>query len=192
MKYSFIVITDNEEPEKLNRLIASIQAQKMDCEVLVSMDKDKTGRLGLLRNKGCCQAQGDIFIVLDDDMILHDDFAGGIERLGDVWEVMSVRILNPDYTRYWDWKGHENGMNWLMDYGDNDPRVSLTGGFCILRRKVFDVVQWDETRGFYQEEDVDFTKRLKQAGFFPVMNPYATVTHDGPYTQRGRGVFRTD
>lgn len=192
MKYSFVIITDNQEPDKLNRLIASIQAQKMDCEVLVSVDKDKTGRLGLLRNRGCRQAQGSIFIVLDDDMILHDDFAAGIERLGDNWEVMSVRILNPDYTRFWDWKGYEKGLNWLMDYGDNDPRVSLTGGFCILRREVFDVVQWDETRGFYQEEDVDFTQRLKQAGYFPVMNPYATVTHDAPYTQRGRGVFRID
>ena len=192
MKYSFVIITDNQEPEKLKRLIGSIQAQKMDCEVLVSVDKDKTGRLGLLRNKGIRQSQGETIISLDDDMILHNDFHSGLVRYGNNFDVMSVRILNPDYTRFWDWKGFENGKNWLMDYGDTDKRVSLTGGFCILKRYVFNVVQWDESRGFYQEEDVDFTNRLKQAGYFPVMNPFSTVTHDAPYTQRGRGVFRTD
>ena len=190
MKYSFIIITDNKEPDKLNALIQSIQAQKMDCEVLVSVDKDRTGRLGYLRNKGCRQAKGDIFIVMDDDMILHPDFYNGLKRYGDDFDVMSVRILNPDYTRFWDWKAHENGTNWLLDYGDNDPRVSLTGGFCIIKREVFLVVQWDEARGFYQEEDVDFTQRLKARGYFPVMNPYSTVTHNAPYTQRAYGVYR--
>lgn len=190
--YSFIVITDGDEPKKLTNLINSIHAQQMDFETLVVKDKDHTGRLGMLRNKGCQNAQGEIFIVLDDDMILHPDFAQGIEKFSDAftWDVMSVRILNPDNSRFWDWKGYENGKNWLMDYGDTDQRVSLTGGLCIMKRKVFDVVKWDETRGFYQEEDVDFSNRLKQAGFFPKMNPFSTVTHDAPYTQRGLGVFR--
>lgn len=194
MKYSFVIITDNKEPAKLANLQRSIAAQKMDSETLVVVDKDRTGRLGLLRNKGCRSSQGEILIVLDDDMLLHDDFAPGLEYFNEAhaWGVMSVRILNPDYTRYWDWKAYENRKNWLLDYGDNDPRVSLTGGLCILGRNIFDMVQWDESRGFYQEEDVDFSNRLKKAGIPIRMNPFSTVTHDAPYTQRGRGVFRID
>lgn len=191
MMYSFCIITDNKEPEKYNRLLQSIQRQPMDKEIIVSVDRDQTGRLGLLRNKACAQARGDVLVVLDDDMFLHPDFAAGLYKF-DSFDVLSCRILNPDYTRFWDWKAYENGKNWLLDYGETDPRVSITGGLCIMRRGVFDVVKWDEARGFYQEEDVDFSQRLKQAGMRIEMNPYSTVTHDAPYTQRGRGVFRID
>jgi len=190
MKYSFCIITDNKEPDKLQALYASIAKQKMDAEIIVSVDRQQQGRLGLLRNKACEQAQGDTLIVMDDDLILHDDFATGLQRYGDNFDVLSCRILNPDYTRYWDWKAHKDGMNWLLDYGDKSPLISITGGLCILHKNIFDVVKWDEQRGFYQNEDVDFSERLKAKGIRIDMNPYSTVTHDAPYTQRGRGVYK--
>jgi GT2 family glycosyltransferase len=79
----------------------------------------------------------------------------------------------------------------LLDYGDNDERVSMTGGLCILDKGVFTNVQWDETRGFYQEEDVDFSQRLKAASYTIEFNPWSTVTHDANYTQVGMGVIKT-
>jgi GT2 family glycosyltransferase len=184
------IITDNQEPDKLQALYASIHKQKMDCEIIVSVDKDRTGRLGLLRNKACAKAAGEVLIVLDDDMVLHDDFSTGLQRYGNDFDVLSCRILNPDYTRYWDWKAHKDGLNWLLDYGDKSPLVSVTGGLCIMRRWVWDVVKWDSERGFYQNEDVDFSERLKAKNIRIDINPYSTVTHNAPYTQRGRGVYK--
>ena len=194
--YSIIIITDGAEPDKLARLVESIGAQGFpEVEVIVVRDERHEGRLGALRNAGCRQAKYDRLIVLDDDMILHPGFYAGLLRfertnINPVCRVYTCRIVNPDYTRYWDWKAHEDHKNWLLDYGDDDPRASLTGGVTIMDRGVFRDVQWDETRGFNQEEDVDFTNRLRAAGYRIGFNPWSTITHDGPYTQVGRGVIK--
>lgn len=196
-EYSFIIITDGKEPDKLARLIESIEAQNFPTvEVIVVRDERGEGRLGALRNAGCRQARYHRLIVLDDDMVLHSDFYPGIIRYeretdSQLTRVYSVRIVNPDNTRYWDWKAHENGKNWLLNYGETDPRVSLTGGFCVFDKGIFHNVQWDETRRINQEEDVDFSNRLKAAGYKIGFNPWSTVTHDGPYTQIGIGVLKT-
>lgn len=196
-EYSFVIITDSKEPDKLQRLIASIEAQNFPkVEVIVVRDEKREGHLGALRNAGCRQAQYYRLIVLDDDMILHPNFYKGIlkfegeNNLKSNLQVYSCRILNPDNTRYWDWKAHENGKNWLLDYSEESELVSLTGGVCIFNKGVFNVVQWDEARGFNQEEDVDFTNRLKAAGYKIGFNPWSSITHDGPYTQMGIGVVK--
>ena len=191
MGYSFVIITDSKEPDKLQNLIASIEAQEFEqVEIIVVRDTKQEGRLGALRNAGCRQAKYDTLIVMDDDLILHKDFYPGLKRYGNEYEVLSCRILNPDYTRYWDWKAHENHGNWLLDYGDTDPRVSITGGVCIMKAWVFKLVQWDEARPINNEEDVDFSNRLKEKKVRIEMNPYSTVTHDANYTQFGRGVIK--
>lgn len=192
-EYSFVIITDGKEPAKLDRLIASIAAQHIPTvEVIVVRDEKHEGRLGHLRNEGCHQARYYNLIVLDDDMILHPDFYPGILRFEEHenFDVYSCRILNPDYTRYWDWKAHEDGKNWLLDYGDDDLRVSLTGGLTIFSKGVFTNVKWNDEKKINQEEDVDFTHRLRAAGYKIGFNPWSTVTHDGPYTQLGRGVIK--
>lgn len=193
-EYSVIIITDGDEPEKLERLKQSIISQNFPVyEIIVVRDEKRTGKLGALRNAGCRIAKYYNLIVLDDDMILHADFYPGLVKYRAAFgygQVLSCRILNPDNTRYWDWKAHEGGKNWLLDYGETDERVSITGGLCILNKSIFDKVQWDETRGFNEEEDVDFTERLKKAGVKIELNPFSTVTHDGPYTQFYTGVMK--
>jgi cellulose synthase/poly-beta-1,6-N-acetylglucosamine synthase-like glycosyltransferase len=196
-EFSFVVITDGKEPDKLKRLIVSVETQNFPrVEVIVVRDEKQEGRLGALRNAGCRQAKYFRLIVLDDDMVLHPDFYPGLlrfekETMYRNYQVTSCRIVNPDNTRYWDWKAHEDGKNWLLNYGEEDPAVSLTGGLCIFNQGVFQEVQWNEERRFNQEEDVDFSNRLKLAGYKIGFNPWSTVTHDGPYTQIGIGVMKT-
>lgn len=191
MNYSIVIITDGKEPDKLDTLIASIEQQHFDgVEVIVVRDEKHEGRLGALRNTGCRRARYEHIIVLDDDMILHSDFLPGLKKYGEDYDVLSCRIVNPDYTRYWDWKAHQFGKNWLLDYGETSELVSITGGLCVMKAEVFQRVQWDETRVINQEEDVDFSNRLKKAGFRIEFNPWSTVTHDANYTQYGRGVVK--
>jgi GT2 family glycosyltransferase len=196
-QYSFVIITDGREPDKLQRLIDSISAQNFpSVEVIVVRDEKHEGRLGALRNAGCRQAQYDRLIVLDDDMVLHRDFYSGLQKFhaqecAERTRVFSCRILNPDNTRYWDWKAHAEGKNWLLDYGETDPDVSLTGGLTIFDWGVFHDVQWNEERRFNEEEDVDFSNRLKAHGYAITFNPWSTVTHDANYTQLGIGVVST-
>jgi len=194
-QYSFIIITDNKEPAKLQRLINSIEAQNFPTvEIIVVRDEKHEGKLGALRNAGCEQAQYYRMIVMDDDMILHRDFYPGLQKFYSQnmgARVFSCRILNPDNTRYWDWKAYADGKNWLLDYGETSDEVSMTGGLCIFDKGVFKDVQWDGTRGFNQEEDVYFSNRLKSHGYQIMFNPWSTITHDANYTQVGIGVIKT-
>lgn len=191
VKYSFCLITDNQEPGKLEREIASIQALGIgDYEIHIAIDEKMTGRLGMLRNRACAASSGDVLIVADDDLVFHDDFYQGLLEYGDDWDVLSCKILNPDGSRFWDWKAHD-GHDWLLEYGETSPHQSLTGGLTIMKRWVWDKVKWNEQIGFYQMEDVDFTARLKAAGVRIEFNPHSTVTHDDArYTQQGRFVIR--
>jgi GT2 family glycosyltransferase len=100
-------------------------------------------------------------------------------------------MLNPDGTRNWDWvtKGGKRGHT-LIEYWETDPFLYVTGGRIVIKRTVFDKVQWDDNRGFNQEEDIDFSRKAQQAGISIKMNKRMTVTHDDPrYTSEGHKMF---
>ena len=203
--YSFCIITNGKRPEKLAREIESIRALGIpDFEILVGgnppsgpafqglrtvrlVDAADNGRLGEMRNALCRAARYDHLVVADDDMLFHADYYEGLKAFGEDYDVLCVRLLNPDGTRYWDWATHGGPTGHrLLAYDETDPHVYVTGGLCILKAHVFDRVQWDEHRGFYQHEDVDFSERLKEAGFRIRFCRASTVTHNDPsVTQLG-------
>lgn len=205
---SYCIITDGKEPAKLDAEIESIHALKQppyeiiiagnpnvgsNVDVIVPMPATaRQGRLGALRNAAVSCASNPVIVVIDDDMLFAPDWYQGFESFAGEWDVMSCRILNPDGSRYWDWKAHAGGKNWLLDYNEQSDFQSLTGGLTIMKHHVWERVQWNDDLGFNQAEDVDFTDRLKAAGMKIVFNPAATITHDAPYTQKGVGVFKKD
>ena len=199
--WSFLIITHGKRPDKLRREIESIRALGIPHhEILVggeppsdlpegvgsvlAVDAARNGRLGEMRNALTAAARYDHLVVVDDDFLFHDDFYQGLQRFGDDWEALSVRILNPDGSRFWDWATHGGPRGHvLLDYDENDDHVYITGGLILLKAEVTDRVQWDDGRGFYQGEDLDFSSRLRQAGIRPKFNPHSTTTHDdGRYT----------
>ncbi len=208
--YSFCIITGGGRRAKLERQIASIQALGLPrFEILVGgnvtdapngvrkfdlADLARSGRLGRMRNHLARHARYDHVVVSDDDLVFGPGFAGGLGRFGEDYEAMGVRIVNPDGSRFWDWAttGGPKGSV-LLDYWETDPKVYLTGGFCVLKTHVLDHVSWDEARGFYEQEDVDFSARLKAAGVEIRFNPFCMVIHDDDrYTRVGRRIFRFD
>jgi GT2 family glycosyltransferase len=205
--YSFCIITNGKRIQKLAREIESIHALKMPhYEILVGGDlrnesqhvtvvslpeTARSGRLGELRNRLVERAQYDHIIVADDDMVFHDDFYRGLLAYGEDYDVLCVKLLNVDKSRYYDWatiggsRGHV-----LLDYDETDSGVYVTGGLCIMKAYVADQVKWDETLGFYQQEDIDFSVRLKKAGFTIKFCRFSTVTHNDPrYKQVGNQVY---
>lgn len=190
---SFVVITDNKEPAKLEKTIQCIKDQHIPgAELFVVEDRAMTGKLGLLRNTGCRLTNNPVLVVIDDDIYLAPDFYSGLRDFGDDFDILSCKILNPDGSRYWDWKINVGGMNELLPYDQTSLDISLTGGLTIMKRRVFEKCPWDETIGFRQAEDVDWTNRAKAAGFGIAFNPHSTVTHDGPYSQYQNVVVRTE
>lgn len=190
--YSFCIITDNKEPKKLEREIESINKLSIpsyEIKIVVD-DTPPFGRTGKLRNKVCRMAKYDHIIMLDDDLVFHEDFYKGLLKYGEDYDVLVCKIQNPDGSRFYDWKIHVDGKNYLLDYDKTDPNISLSSGIYIMKQWVFEQVQMDDNLGFYEGEDVDYSERLKKAGIRIKMNPYCVVTHDAPYKQAGRSVLR--
>lgn len=210
MKWYFGIITDGRDKKTLYEVLASINAVKTNldnvaicgnvngiygADNLISMpDMARDGRLGAMRNLLVDQrGDADIIVIMDDDIILDKNFIQGFDKFGyNDWDVASCKIRNPDGTRYWDWKIYREGMNWLIPYDQTSKHISLTGGLIVAKAYVFDKVCWNPSLGFYEKEDVAFSDLLKRHNFKIVFNPYSAVTHQGPYTQKGTGVYRTD
>ena len=199
--WSFLIITNGKRPRKLVHEIESIRALNIPqheilvggepptelpegIETVLAIDAARNGRLGEMRNALTAAARYDHLVVVDDDFLFHSDFYTGLQRYGDNWDALSVRILNPDGSRFWDWATHGGPRGHvLLDYTDDDDRVYITGGLILLKAEVADRVKWDDERGFYQGEDLDFSSRLRKAGIRPSFNCHSTTTHDdGRYT----------
>jgi len=201
--FSFCIITNGKRPKKLAAEIASIRALQIPvCEILVGGDvaaamqgvitvpmpeAARAGRLGEMRNRLMEHSRYDHLVMADDDLLFQPDFYQGLRQYGDNYEVLCVRFLNLDGTRFWDWatiggpRGHR-----LLEYNETDPNVYVTGGLCVMKAAVAARVRWDEKLGFYQAEDVDFSRRLHEAGISIKFNPFSTVVHtDARYTQMG-------
>ncbi|MBI1178019.1 glycosyltransferase [bacterium] len=195
--WSFCFITNGKRPEKLRRAIESVQSLNIpNCEILIggeasegfddiefvpAVDAARNGRLGEMRNRLLDRARFDHLVVADDDLIFQSDFFRGLQQFGDDFEVLCVRLLNPDGTRYWDWatnagpRGHK-----LLPYDETDPHVYVTGGLCVMKAAVGDRVRWSDSLGFYQGEDADFSRRLHAAGISIRFNSHSTVIHGDP------------
>jgi hypothetical protein len=209
--FSFCIITDGRRTDALHAEIESIRALQLPAfeiivagapatplpqvRVLHAPELAHTGRLGAMRNLACRAARYDLLVVADDDLRFHADFARGIAQAAESWDVLCVRLLNPDGSRYWDWAtfGGPRGHT-LLDYEDDDPFVYVTGGLAVMRAAVHDRVPWDDARRINQFEDVEWSQRLRAAGLRIRQCPHATVTHeDARYSQQGTGVaFRQD
>jgi glycosyltransferase involved in cell wall biosynthesis/tetratricopeptide (TPR) repeat protein len=209
---SFCIITNGKQPHKLRRELDSIRALQLnqyeiviagevpadfdanDVTIVPMPNAARNGRLGEMRNRLVEQARFPVVVVADDDMVFAPDFGDGLAGLAPDFEVCCARIRNPDGTRFWDWATHGGPRGHvLLDEAETDPHVYVTGGLCIAKKTVFDRVKWDESLGFYQSEDLDFSSKLRAAGMSIRLAPGCQVTHDDPrYTQVGQVVVRED
>ena len=102
MRYLFGIITNGKRPDKLQALVDSIRAAGAgDYEIVIAgeianvpdgvkfiemLDAARTGRLGAMRNALCESSEAEIFIILDDDMVLDAAFIKELEAFGDDWD----------------------------------------------------------------------------------------------------------
>lgn len=210
---SFCLITDGRRPALLLDEIVSIKALGLsayeiivvgnvppllghdDVQVIMAPELARDGRLGAMRNTGCGAARFERLVVADDDMYFHPEFGAAVMQFPADADVVCVRLLNPDGTRFWDWatyggpRGHV-----LLDYHETDDFVYVTGGLAVMKAAVHDLVPWDDARGFYQGEDVEWSARLYAAGARIRFHAAGAVTHrDARYTQDGYSLrFRQD
>lgn len=215
---SFCIITDGRRPHTLLEEIASIQALGLEkYQIIIAGDIDANlrsqlpkdvvvvdcaqaaheGRLGAMRNAACHTAEYSLLVVADDDMLFHPDFCETMSYAKEDWnnfDVLCVRLLNPDGSRYWDWAYNGPDGQSLLSYDEHNEWQYVTGGLAILKKEVHRDVEWDKTIGFYEGEDCEWSQRLHAAGKRIRFCKLGTVTHqDSRYTQAGSVVrFQDD
>ncbi|MFQ5699347.1 MAG: glycosyltransferase, partial [Myxococcota bacterium] len=205
---SFCVITAGRRAEPLELVLRSIGAQKIpECETIVTgryredprihylpavADADR-GRLAALRNRAVAAARFEHVAILDDDIVLAPDWYENLRRFGSDFEIVTSQIRVPDGSRYWDHAsyGGPSGHQVLPVDAEDDHLYMTGGGGWVMKRRIWERVPWDETRAFYEGEDVDFSARCRAAGFRIEHNPGSLVFHaDETYTAVGRTVYR--
>lgn len=210
--FSFGIITNGKRNEKLARLIDSIRSQKCDSgsmEILIAgcvenfsdqgdvrtfpmAQAAEEGRLGAMRNVLAKAAEFNKFVCLDDDFLLHPQWTEAVEEVQDDFDVATGIILNPDLSRYCDWVNIIENYTFLRAYHETfDTCQYVTGGYGIYKDFIFTEHSWNDELGFYQGEDVSFSKKLFDAGYQLKFIPRAIVMHDDErYRQKGYGVIR--
>ncbi len=208
---TFGIITDGRRPDKLAAEIASIRALGADrVEILVAgapradpgpgirilpaEEAARGGRVSALRNLILDHAAGGLVVVADDDLVFDPGFMEALSQNPD-FDLAGIRCLNPDGTRYWDWatyrgpRGHS-----LLREDEDDPFAYISGCVVVATRSAIRRgARWDTARGYYEEEDVEFSHRMRRAGFRLRPGHAAPVLHnDERYTQDGPIVIRLD
>ncbi len=210
--FSFGIITNGKRNDKLARLVETIHRQNIppeNYEILIAgavddipsslgirkfhMEKAASeGRLGAMRNVISTEATFNKFVCLDDDFLLHPKWAEAVSEIKGDFDVATGIIVNPDLSRYCDWVNFIENATFLRSYHEMfDKCQYVTGGYGIYKDVIFREHSWNEDLGFYQGEDVSFSKRLFDAGYQLKFIPKAIVMHDDErYRQKGYGVVR--
>ena len=200
---SFCVITGGQRPAKLKNLIESIHVQgipqyeiivagihenRPDIIYLPMPEAAAGGRTSVLRNTAAARSKYNHLVFIDDDIVLDEKWFAGIKPHLSKHDFLACKLLNPDGTRHWDWstfggaRGHA-----LLDYDAVDDHLYLTSGICAIKTEVWEKIKWDETLGFGECEDVDFSQRVLKAGFRAYLCQESVAIHDDArYTQIGR------
>lgn len=203
---SFCITTHGKRKEKLELEIESVHQTMEDVdkeyEIVIAGDVEEfegrddvrtvdaaetahDGMLAKLRNIVKDAAEGDIYILADDDIIFDKKFG---ERLAEYtrkngWEVLGTKILLPDGGRYWDRATHTPHR--MVGYDEDAPNLYQTGCFMIMRSGVFEECKWDGDIPYYAEEkeefnendDVEYSKRLQDNGYSLMFDKDNLVWH---------------
>jgi glycosyltransferase involved in cell wall biosynthesis len=205
---SFCIITAGHREEMLQTVIRSIQRQEIpEYEIIVvgrhreqpglvyipAEEAADAGRLSTMRNLGVALARHENIVLLDDDIVLAPDWYRSFCGYERDFDILTSQIRLPDGGRYWDHATAGGPLDHsLLREDEEDGQVYMTGGGgWVMRRAVARTVRWDENRGFYESEDVDFAQRCRERGFRISHNHRSIVFHADPsYTTVGRAVFR--
>jgi glycosyltransferase involved in cell wall biosynthesis len=202
------MITNNKRPELLRTVIRSIREQSISAyEIIIAgsyhadsdiiyvaaEDAAESGRLGEMRNKAVACASYENIVLLDDDIILAPGWYTAFAAYDKPFDILTSRIRLPDGGRYFDHAttGGPKGQTFLDDNEDDDHVYMTGGGGWVMKRQVAESVAWDPDRAFYQEEDVDFSRRCQAQGYKISHNHEMAVYHADPtYTNIGRALKR--
>ena len=195
-----VIVVDNSAPETADTLKKILSD---DVEVIENQVNQGFSRAN---NQGIEVAEGDYILLLNNDAFVNPDtLMNGIkyhEEHGDcgVWSpkligedgsfqvscahLPSMNGLIGEYIRF-------QNKDWYPDpEGWTEPRNvgNVVGAYFLMKRFVIDSVGVLDEDYFFNVEDVDYCKRVHEAGFTVIYDPRYHVVHIGGASQPGKWV----
>jgi uncharacterized Rossmann fold enzyme len=201
----FSILSQNIAPDKFEiivtgdtkfRFIPKIVSENYQIRLIEDLDAANNGKLATMMNTILREAAYTYVCSCDDDIIFTD---GWYKKLCDFFvqnpqaKVISFPIKNTDGSRFWDWACNDEKLGSILaNLGENGEKTYVTGGMVVLHKEVWRKVKWDESKGFYEKEDVDWSQRIRQEGYNIQFCLHASVLHnDWRYFQKGIKVVKT-
>jgi len=190
-----IVISDGKRPERIDRLIESVR-ESADClsayKIIVSTpNADLSGRcqswgadclliddsdhpsalIGLRKNLALKASTADTVLIIHDRYKLSREFVKNLQGFGSDFSVLICRQIQEDGERFPDLVTTASdtitSRTALVEYGDWNSGIYVNGGAVLAKRSILERVPWNHLLGWGQREDVEWTRRLRDAGYEP-------------------------
>lgn len=186
IQWTFGIITVYEDKQRLQEIIESIRnlnipeyeilfvgggdSSEIDGEDIRKIDFDESIKeKWITRKKNILvkEAKYDNVVLMHDYHIFDKDWYKNFVEFGTDWEICScpqyliTGSRNPMDWSLWDKPGH--GRAWSLDYSDwsQTQYMYISGGFFMVKRHVMIEEPLDESRGWNEEEDVEWSYRVR-------------------------------
>lgn len=195
-----IVVVDNsanETAESLKKLLGD------DVTIIENLENQGFSRAN---NQGMEVATGDYILLLNNDAFVNPEtLEMGLKYLDShgecgVWSpklvgqdgkfqvscarLPSLRGLMAEYIQFKNLDWYPDLENWVepTDVGN------VVGAFMLFRRTLIDKVGMLDEDYFFNVEDVDYCKRIHEAGYEVIFDPRYSIVHIGGASQPGKWV----
>ena len=183
MNISYIVITNYKKKHITDMCLNILSNIKEDSDEIIVVgnteninndniikieanDLANTGQISKMRNIGVEKSSRDIVVNLDDDVFLLEDFKKKVKEFSKLnYDVWNTKIILPNGGRWWDRCTNINGNNKNVEYEYKGNDLYYCGGFIIRKRDFALKYPYPEERGYYQEEDVYYSKLIRESGY---------------------------
>lgn len=192
---TFGIITDGNQPARVQRLIDSIKALNAPAEIILVGGLPVDGVIHIRFDEAACKdcichkknlvtlhAQSDVIVYCHDYLEFESDWWQNFKAFGLEWDIQLNPITRPDGVRYRDWVGTDTQP---QPYGKPfDNSMYINGAYWVAKKWVGEKHPQNESLRWKENDEIDFSERIKAAGLRVVMNPNSKVK-----TQYNKGAF---
>lgn len=187
IQWTFGIVTGYQDKNRLTEILDNIQSLEIpQYEVLVIggdkgdyshgdvniefIDFDESIKpLWITKKKNliCQKAKFENIVLMHDYHLFEKNWYEEFKNFGTEWDICSCPqylingARNPMDWSLWDKPGH--GRAWSLDYNDwsQTQYMYISGGFFIVKKHVMLEEPLDESRGWNEEEDVEWSLRVR-------------------------------
>ena len=187
IQWTFGIVTGFEDYQRLDEILKSIRALSIpeyeiiligggnsefvvfaeDVRVIDFDESQKPKWITRKKNILVNEAKYDNIVLMHDYHVFDKDWYENFKSFGTDWDICScpqyliTGARNPMDWSLWDKPGH--GRAWSLNYDDwsQTQYMYISGGFFIVKKHVLQQEPLDESRGWNEEEDVEWSMRVR-------------------------------